>query len=175
MPGAFRDDLEAARSRAEALSEENEELREEVIRLRRGGGATPTVTDTEEGKPDPAENEELARLAEQTLEELDRINDHADASLPVGPVDPATAAEADPPAPQPEVRRHAAPPARRDERVDPVVLEPARAGRALVAPEVDSAELVELRAYRERERGRMVQVFVAGLAVGAALAAVLMR
>jgi hypothetical protein len=82
MSSAFRDDLEAARSRAEALAEQNEELRAEVERLRAHEAKHEELhTDTHAVANDP----ELVKLAESTLEKLEHLveeADHAPAPLP---------------------------------------------------------------------------------------------
>jgi hypothetical protein len=152
MPGAFRDDLEAARSRAEALDEENEALREELIRLRGSTGVKIVV----EGAPERAEDPELARLAERTLEELDKLNDQADASLPAEPPAPPEPAalleESHTPAPRPPVR---------EEKADLTNPQPVYDALGPAWTEV-----LELRAYRERAPGRMGLMFVMGLIAG---------
>ena len=71
MPAPFRSDLDAARARADVLEEENDELREEVARLR---VAAPVRLDAAP-EADPA----IAKFSEETLERLDEMTHEIEA------------------------------------------------------------------------------------------------
>lgn len=153
MSAAFRDDLEAARSRAEALDEENEVLREEVARLRLSSARHPG-----EGEllPDRGPDPELARLAESTLEKLDHLNEDADASLPVVEEE----------APPLRLPRHPSPeradiPAAIEGKPAPALLEPSKEIMAMRA----EVELTQQRLGRAQRW--LAKAFVAGVVLGA--------
>jgi hypothetical protein len=162
MVGAFRDELEAARSRADALREQNEELREEIEELR---GRQEKTAPASRPAPDP----ELSRLAERTLERLDSFNAELDAREDdAGPdvADPPPA-HASPHPPRPHGAKHG-------DAVVVLAREPEPLELSSPRPSAEVAvELAALRAFRGRA-GRWIGVaFLAGLAVGATLAGVL--
>jgi regulator of replication initiation timing len=70
MGEPFRSDLDAARARVDVLAEENDELREEVVRLRQARRETPNAV---------AEDPAIAKLSEETLERLDEMTDAIEA------------------------------------------------------------------------------------------------
>jgi hypothetical protein len=70
MPTPFRSDLDAARNRVDALSEENEDLREQLAQFEKGQPPQPAAG----AAPPSAEDPELAALAKHTLERLDQLS-----------------------------------------------------------------------------------------------------
>jgi hypothetical protein len=162
MAGAFRDDLEAARSRVDALREENEELRDELDLLRHQRPADAP----------PAPDGELVQLAERTLSRLEDLNEEVDAAAP--PVSTpdlislAPLARSAPPPPHPRAAETAT--------LEPVdVAADDDLGLALLRDRVETAT----REHRELERLRRAQsqvptllafTFVAGAILGAVLA-----
>jgi hypothetical protein len=158
MPGAFRDELEAARARAEALHEQNEGLREEVERLRRA-----VKPEADPAPAAPGEDPELARLAERTLERLEHLAEEADAAPPNRTSDPPPRAD--------EAERPSVHPPRPGELpVNPAVRMLAPSPRREDLRETANDELARLR--RSMRRGIAI-AFVAGVAIGAALVTVM--
>jgi len=152
MAGAFRDDLEAARSRAEALDELNQELREELARLRR----LPSAKREAERAPDSMTARTLERLARMTEE------------IELAPREETTAA-VDPESPPRAPPR----PALADEtRVTIDVVQPILAPPQLEAVDQRS-ELAEPRRQLSSARVWMAVAFALGLVVGALLAGAL--
>jgi hypothetical protein len=178
MASAFRDELEAARSRADALREQNEELREELDRFRR---ATVKSSAQATPEPGPAEDPELAKLAERTLEQLEHLNGEVDAS-PQRPRPANDDADASPQAEQRQQPRPPPHPPRPTEAehagAERVRLQPARdegftrelaePDRPLMSTAIE-AELKDLRRLRKRESDWITAVFLVGIVVGIAL------
>jgi hypothetical protein len=186
MTGAFRDELEAARSRADVLREENDELREELEELRRKQPA-PQETSPTRLRLDT----ELAKLTESTLERLEHLNEEVDAhghdrrkltestlerlehlDEEVAPRD-ETGATAEEPAPL----LHLHPP--RPHGKTPAAAEPITVAPAPMKPDAlphsaeVTAELAALRDFRRRAVRWIGAAFLAGIALGAGLVGVL--
>lgn len=161
MAGAFRDDLEAARSRVDALREENDDLREELEHLRerpvRGSAAAAT-------KPAPPDDPELARLAERTLERLSHLSEEAEAEvLPVGLIPLATPSGPGQEAPARNPRDRVDEHADLEPRYDPL-----KTQLALLHDQVEVAEreIGELRRQHQRASPWPVVTFAVGVIVG---------
>ncbi|MFT3771897.1 MAG: hypothetical protein QM820_41340 [Minicystis sp.] len=186
MAGAFRDELEAARSRAEGLREENEELREEVARLRKH--EAEKAAGAQEPAADRNEDPELARLAEQTLERLEHLTeDEGGAPLPA-PAETMDAvsgadlvqhpaSEVHPPRPREGSGAAKAPtwPARSDDETeqDPALARE-HAARTMQMQREALAELRgDMRVLKRRLAGYVAVTFFAGVSVGIAIGLVL--
>jgi hypothetical protein len=160
VPGAFRDDLEAARSRADALREENEELREQVARLRAQAPAEaqPALIRA----PDSETRRTLERLAEM-IEEAD------DPPAPEAPEEPAAPP---PPRPRQAARRVAAPPAPSSTG------ESASLSTSLLETRLETLQRQIAEATKERDelragQQRRIRSFWLGVALGLALGVLL--
>jgi hypothetical protein len=163
MASAFRDELEAARARAEVLREQNDELRDEVERLRQRSTNSSASTAT---KPGPSQNPELEKLAENTLQRLEHLSEEADGGNPVAQLDSVR----EPPHPPRAARVELVVPTEAATLVRPNV----EAATPAVAEEVVElrqlrAELVKLRQLRARVPTWITVGFLLGALVGIAL------
>ncbi|APR78148.1 Hypothetical protein A7982_03495 [Minicystis rosea] len=173
MSGVFRDELEAARMRAEALQETNDELRSELERLRGQAPAGATATAAKERGADP----ELSRLSESTLDMLDRLvgpESKPGELLSVQQIGALQRIGDDPPSPLGPARQVEPEPMSAQEHAPPYETAGADADGMLEAVQRaderrlrdEHRELRKLRRLRARVPVWGVLVFVAGVIVG---------
>jgi hypothetical protein len=148
----FRDGLEAAMERAERLADENEDLREEVERLRHDAADAPT-TNTPATAPQDAQQERILHLLDDLAEERETKpqTSIAEQLAPLVMAEP----HAEQRVPEPRVNENVL---ARATHVEPL------ATKALITTPIPVDRAVE-----ERVRG----AFKAGVAVGVTLSAII--